>query len=281
MSEPNIEPLRTPHLTDFHVHCDYSVDANGSIRDYCEAALQRRLAEICFTTHYDMNPASESIDCYILVKGKRMRTSPEMLAPYVEEVHQAHDEYYPRGLAVRLGIEIGWWPGCEETVTAVTNKYPFDYILCGIHDVGDICICSRDIPRHLGRVTPEWLVEEYFRQATIAAETGLFSAIAHLTYYRRFGQGHYGEIINRLHEPYLPEFFEALMRTDTALEVNTSAIRHGLRDYYPAIRLVNAAKRSGVRIERLGSDSHLPSQLGLDFDAAAPLIAEHAPYYGE
>ena len=81
MSDTGIQPLYTPQLTDYHMHCDYSVDAIGSIRDYCEASLKRRLAEICFTTHYDLNPESDAIDCYILINGQKHRTSVEHLAP--------------------------------------------------------------------------------------------------------------------------------------------------------------------------------------------------------
>lgn len=271
----------TPHLTDYHVHCDYSTDAVGTVSDYCRAALKRGLAEICFVTHYDTNPRMISGDCFVRIKGADYRAAPEHLAPYVEDVHRTHDEFYPLGLMVKVGVEIGWWEGCEETVQEVIERYPFDFVLCGIHEVGDVCICSRKVEENLGRVTPEWLVEEYYRQATAAAGTGLFDALAHLTYYRRYGEQYYGAIINELHEPYLAALFAALKRGNTGLEINTSAIRHGLGEYYPPPKIIHAARRAGVRIERLGSDAHRIEQIGLDFDAAAPLVAEHSPYYGE
>ena len=44
--EGQLTPLPQPGLGDYHCHCNYSVDAEGSIDDYCEAALQRELAEI-------------------------------------------------------------------------------------------------------------------------------------------------------------------------------------------------------------------------------------------
>ncbi len=269
------------NLTDYHVHCDYSADAEGSIRQYCRAAIQRGLVEICFTTHYDTNPDSDAIDCFIRIDGVEYRTTPELLARYVEDVQKAHDEYFPQGLMVKLGVEIGWWDGAADVAAELRDMYPLDYVLCGIHDVGDICICSRKVDKHLGLISAEELVEEYFREAVRAANTGMFDTIAHLAYYRRYGTRYYGEHIEKLHEPYLDEFFEACRRSDTGIEINTSAIGHGLDQYYPQLSIVNTAKKAGVRVERLGSDAHRPHQIGLDFDAAAPLVAEYVPYIDE
>jgi len=276
-----IKPLDLANLTDYHCHCDYSSDAQGSITEYCEAALRRGLAELCFTTHYDSKPDSQMSDCFIRINGDLRRGTPENLAPYVEDVLKAHDDYYGRGLSVKLGVEFGWWEGCEESAVRLKETYPFHYMLCGLHELGDINICSSKVDKHLARISAEDLLEQYFRQMTVAARTGLFDTLAHIGYYRRHGLGFYGDIMNSGHQQYMNEFFEALNSTDTGLEINTSALRHGLDDYYPALPFVTAAKRAGVKVERLGSDAHSPEQVGYDFEGAAPLVADHMPYYDE
>jgi len=277
----HIKPLDPANLTDYHVHCDYSAHAHGTIAEYCEAALRRNLAEICFTTHYDTRPGSEMIDCFIRINSELKRGSPELLAPYVEDVRKAHDEFYGCGLSVKLGVEFGWWAGCEESAEKLKDMYEFDYMLCGLHEIDDINICSSKVDRHLARIGAEDLLREYYRRMTDAARTGLFDTLAHIGYYRRHGLGFYGDIMHTGHGPYLEEFFEALKSTGTGLEINTSALRHGLDDYYPSLSIITAAKRAGVTVARLGSDSHSPEQIGYDFEGAAPLVADYMPYYEE
>jgi len=277
----SVQPLEIPHQTDYHCHCDYSADAEGTIKEYCEAALKRGLAEICFTTHYDTKPDSTMCDCFIRIDGKLFPGSPERLAPYVRDVRAAHDEFYGYGLTVKLGVEIGWWEGCEESTALLLTAHDFDYVLGGIHELGDINICTSKVEQNIARLSGEELIEQYFRQAILAARSGLFTSLAHIGYYRRHALAYFGDIINTAPAQYLPDLFDALKATDTGLEINTSAMRHGLDEYYPPLPIINAAKKAGVTVARLGSDAHRPDQVGFDFEGAAPLIAEHMPYYDE
>ena len=64
-------------------------------------------------------------------------------------------------------------------------------------------------------------------------------------------------------------------------EVNTSAIRHGLPEYYPSMEIVNMARAAGVDLITLGSDAHRPEDVGLDFSAATAVAYELFPYVDE
>ena len=55
---------------DYHVHPDYSLDATGTIDEYCDRALELGLKQICFTTHYDSDPFREKIDPFMRRQGK-------------------------------------------------------------------------------------------------------------------------------------------------------------------------------------------------------------------
>lgn len=269
-----LTPLSQPGLSDYHCHCDYSIDAEGSIDDYCEAALQRNLAEICFTTHYDTNPAVPLIGCFIRVNGENRPTNPDNLEPYIVDVRRANEKFYPMGLSVKLGVEIGWWEGCVDLVMELRERYAFDHVLCGIHNVDNRCLASHRFAEFFRDCAVEELVAKYFRQTVLAARSGLFDAIAHLGYYMKYGFAYYGETLKSAHKPYLEELFDTLKETDTALEINTSAIRHGFHEYYPRMAIINAAKKAGVAVKFLGSDAHKPKQIGLDFEAAAALVPD-------
>ncbi|MFZ5979487.1 MAG: histidinol-phosphatase HisJ family protein [Candidatus Zixiibacteriota bacterium] len=270
-----IKPLYSTGLADYHCHPNYSVDAVGTIDEYCEAARSRNLVEICFTTHFDTNPDSiGDEDNVIVVRGEKLPATVDNLAVYVEDVRWAHDKYYPLGLSVKLGVEVGWYPGCEKIVTALKERYDFDHVLCGIHELNNVCFCCRNRYEKCfaGFDSMAAMLEAYFREVAAAARTGLFDCIAHFDYYKKYGEKHYGAEINSGWEPYAEDIFAVLKRSETALEVNTAGLRKGNNDYYPAIKIVNAARKAGVTVAFLGSDAHAPNEIGYDFDAASALV---------
>ena len=275
-----ITPLPIPGIADYHCHCDYSIDAEGTIEQYCEAARRRGLSEICFTTHYDTNPVGDEAagTNVICVNGTKLPATPENLTPYVDHVRRAGEEFYPLGLSVKLGVEISWYEGCDEQADKLVSAHDFDYVLAGLHELDDICLCCRHTHKKLfDNYSPERLVEAYYRQMVAAARTGLFDSLAHGDYYLRYGRAFYGDAIKNAHLPFIDELFRALVDTDTCLEVNTSGIRHGHSEYYPHMDIVNRARKAGVNIPFLGSDSHSPEQIGLDFEAAVAVVPPSLP----
>lgn len=274
MPEQNdLAPLSIDGLADYHCHCDYSVDAKGGIEEYCDAALKKGLAELCFTTHYDSNPRSVDDANFISVKGKRVPVGIEPLKSYVEEVNLARDKYYPLGLSVLTGLEFGWYAGCEEQVQKLKETFDFDYMLVGVHELDDICFCcANSYEKCFQRYSLDRMVTAYFAEVVRAARTRLFDTVAHLEYYKKYGEKYYGPSLDRAHASYLSDVFKALIESDTALEINTAARRRGFDSYYPQLEIINLAKKAGVDVIHLGSDAHVPEHVGFDFDAAASLI---------
>ena len=77
-------------LIDYHVHPDYSTDAQGTIDEYCRKALEIGLDEICFTTHYEPDPyIKDTIDGHALVKGKLVPMDSNWLDYYVADIERA------------------------------------------------------------------------------------------------------------------------------------------------------------------------------------------------
>ncbi len=260
-------------VSDYHCHCDFSVDAVGSVDDYCLAALKRGLAEICFTTHYDTNFAINYSDNYIRIDGEKKQTGPDNLAAYVDAVRAAHERFYPLGLSVKLGLEFGWHDAAEEAAAGIRERYKFDYFLCGIHQLGNKCLWGHgDEKGSFDIYSLEQFLDLYFQQVIKAARTGLFDTVAHLDYYKRKAFRYYGDGVATAHRPYLDEVFSALLETGTGIEINTAALRHGRNDYYPQMEIINAAKKAGVEVVRLGSDAHRPQEVGFDFEAATALV---------
>jgi histidinol-phosphatase (PHP family) len=268
--------LHTSGLTDHHCHCDYSIDAVGTIDDYCRAAVDKGLASLCFTTHFDTNPRGDGKDNFIRVGGKDLPTNAVNLKPYVDDVLASAEQYLEHGLLVRLGIEIGWYEGCEETVLRLKERYDFDHVLCGIHELSDICFCcSHSFERCFASFDDSAaMVEAYFRQVVEAARTGLFDAIAHFDYYRKYGLRYFGPDLDSAFKPFVKDLASELKASHTPLEINTAGLRKGLDTWFPTPALLTALKREGTDVLYLGSDAHRPEDVGFDFDAAVNLLSE-------
>lgn len=249
------------------------MDAIGSLAEYCEAALSRNLAELCFTTHFDTNHQVDYSDNYIRVNGKRQKATLDNLEHYVNAVHKISEEFYSLGLSVKLGLEFGWYEGCEESVVKTKERFVFDYFLCGMHQMDNLCFWGNgDHPVAFDKYSLEEFTERYFIQAVAAASSGLFDNLAHLDYYRRRAMAHYGDKAGTCHKNYLADLFAALKESGTGIEINTAAMRHELDSYYPQMSIINAAKKAGVKVERIGSDAHRPEEVGYDFEIANLLI---------
>jgi histidinol-phosphatase (PHP family) len=269
-------------IADFHIHPDYSVDAKGSIDEYCRRAFDMGLSEICFTTHYDADPTRIDFEGAMVVDGRREKISDDAVARYVNDVAKAREEYGRIGLVVRTGMEFGYFPGCDREIFRLLGKFPMEYRLGAVHTVGENCICCKDeAPKLFARLTLPQLADRYFQLLDDCAATGLFDCLAHLDAYRRYGLAHYGDEVNTIHRGRIEKLFETMAANDVGFELNTSAIRHGQAEYYPAMEIVNMARAAGVRLIALGSDAHHPDQMGLDFETAATVAYELFPYVDE
>ncbi len=277
-----MQPLSCGAISDHHIHPDYSYDATGSVDDYCLAAINIGLQEICFTTHYDADPARIDQEGIMVIAGTRERLSDDCVRVYLGDLKRAFVEYGPRGLTVKAGMEFGYFPGCVQPLAELQANFRLDFRLGAVHSVGDLCVCCReDASRLFKKLTLDQLADRYFELLDGAAVSGLFDCLAHLDIYRRYGLAYYGEAVNTIHRGRIEKLFATMIKHDVGYEINTSAIRHGHHEYYPNMEIVNTARSMGVRLLTLGSDAHHPDQIALDFDAAAAVAYELIPYVDE
>ena len=259
-------------MYDYHVHPDYSIDAEGSVEDFCKAALQKGLKEIAFTTHLDTDMTTD--DCHVVVRGERMDTlSGEWLENYAATINAADDTYKERGLRVLLGVEVDYIDNLESVLPEQFYSTDFDIVLGSTHliDHGAISAGNR-AEDTFKRYTLEELGEIYYTRLLRAIETGLFDILAHLDLYRRFGELFYGERIRDIWRPYLSDLAASMKRHNVGFEVNTSPLRNGHDDPMPEENIIRALKRAGVSNVTTGSDAHRPSDVGAGIAEVTSLL---------
>ncbi|MFH1219343.1 MAG: histidinol-phosphatase [Candidatus Eisenbacteria bacterium] len=262
-------------MVDFHAHCEYSIDARGTIDQYAASALRSGLSHICFTTHCDLDPARLEHDGKINLKGTIVDVTGDWLESYMEEVAAAAAACEARGLKVLCGLEIGYAPGIESLIEKLIKAHRFDYILGGIHVLDGIDIVSpRESGRYFGARTPAEVCEEYFGCLAGAVASGLFDAIAHIDIYKRCGLELLGDGLNQAHIGLIEPVLEEMARRGLCLEVNSGGLRKGLEYPYPSPDILRAAREAGVRSLTVGSDCHRPEDVGQGLDRCLALALE-------
>jgi histidinol-phosphatase (PHP family) len=267
--------LRIDQLSDFHVHPDYSLDAKGTLDEYCQRAIEIGLKRICFTTHYDTDPERKEIDYFFRVDGKIVPLTPQVVNRYLDDVNRAKRKYTPLGLEVLSGLEVDYAPHIEKHLRNELSCFELDYILGAVHCMEHIAITSHlEAEEYFKRKTVKELCKEYYQTVTHAAESGLFDCIAHLDCYRKYGLTFYGEEIMTAHRDFIELALSSLVRNKIGIEINTSIRRKGQKEFYPSKEILNLARDFGIKIVALGSDAHKVEDLGKELKEAFSLAQE-------
>ncbi len=252
-----------PDKADWHVHPDYSLDASGTIDQYCRKALELGLKEICFTTHYDSDPLRKDEDPFIRIDGELVPLSEENVKRYTTDVRRANEEFRPLGLSVRSGLEVDYAPHIEEQLKLDLASFDLDYILGAVHCLDHIAIsASNEAERYFIKKSMEETVEEYYEVLRQTVESGLFDVIAHLDIYKKYGLGYYGEDILTSHRSLVEPILELMVKNDVGMEINTGVLRRGHQEFCPGTEILKIALRMGVKIVAFGSDAHKIEHLG-------------------
>jgi histidinol-phosphatase (PHP family) len=263
--------------TDYHVHPDYSVDAEAvKIREYCQGALELGIEEICFTTHLEFGAVEQGKDKIIYYKGKRWNIFDwEWLDGYFDEIDRAEKEFKSSGLSVKRGIEIGYLPNYLEEIEKVVNEYPFDFVLGGIHFIDGYFIASKiDCVDYFKTRSLETVGNDYFSMLGDMVESGLFDSVAHIDIYSRYGIRYFGKRINNLHKGRIEPILREIAQRNMGIEINTSSISRGLAEFHPTKEIISLAVQAGVKIFTVGSDAHELSTLGEYIDEALDMLDE-------
>jgi len=262
-------------MVDYHVHPDFSHDAKGSVEDFCARAVELGLDEICFTTHYEPDPARSHIE-HVCVEGRAQAVSSDWPKAYLAAV-EAAQEKFPR-VIVLAGVEVGYEPGLEGIISDFLGRCPFDFVLGAVHCLDSVCLTAgAELERFKAeymQLGPECVAQRYLQNVQAAAGSQLFDCLAHLDIYRKYVEPLFDERFGNTIAAGLPDVLRLIARSGTGIEVNTSALRRGNPEPYPAAYILQLAARAGVTFFTVGSDAHRPADLGVGLDAAVKRLED-------
>ncbi len=266
-------------MFDYHIHPNYSIDAEGEVDEFCKAALDVGLKEIAFTTHLDTDRVAE--DCYVNIRGKRVDIgSSTWLEDYEATIRIAEDCYKEQGLQVLLGVEVDCFPGVQEELPERFYSTDFDLIIGSVHLIDHIAISANGRAEEAFRKhSMDELGEKYFSILLDSIDLEIFDILGHIDLYRRYGEVFYGETIHDLWKPYVKELSRKMLSKGIGFEINTSSLRRGMQQPMPEEQIIQALKDEGIDTVTVGSDAHTPLDVGKGITIALDLM-KHVGFDG-
>lgn len=232
---------------DAHLHSDLSPDSSVLIDVYAAAALERGIAELAITDHVDFEPGAPAFAYSTFADRERV-------------VRGAAERWGPRGVTIRFGVELTYDRSWEAEIRDHLARHAYDFTIGSVHDrVASPYHASRVQSWVAGRSLAEIVAPSYV-EVEAAARSGLFDALGHLDVVKRYLHPHVSKedlaAAPELYEPIL----RALVESGTALEINTSGLRHPVGETYPSAAIVAWFRELGGRAVSVGSDAHRSDQ---------------------
>jgi histidinol-phosphatase (PHP family) len=247
-----------PHADDTPVPERYAPDL---IERYVEAAAARGVTELGFTEHLYRcvesgpvlgrfwegggSPAMSALSERFVRLDRTLS-----LERYVAVVLAARD----RGLPVRLGLEVDFFPETVESVLDLLEGYPFDFLLGSVHWIGALSIDRGDTQDEIERRGLRRVWEQYTDLVVELGRGGHVDSLAHVDLLKKYGR--------RLDpEPFdlYDRIVEASVAGGSAVEVSSQGLRKPVGEVYPAPALLARLRAADVPIT-LASDGHLPDE---------------------
>ena len=258
-------------MSDYHLHLHPHLDPGkgrpdgppvgeyppGLIESYVENAASRGVTELGFTEHlyrckegaavlgrfWESEPRSDLAEQARDMVGVDAGLS---LDDYVREVLDAKQ----RGLPVKLGLEVDFFPGTIDSVMDLLAPYPFDFLIGSVHWVGGWSIDASDVMHEFERRGIDRAWEDYFALVVDLARRGVVDVLAHVDVCKKFG---YRPEVEPIH--LYESVVQAALASGTAVEVSSQGLRRPAREIYPSPTFLKMLHNAGIRIT-LASDAH-------------------------
>jgi len=241
-------------MQDYHVHSNFSFDAEASLRDMCEAALENGLSGLCFTDHVDLDMDPPMFPLSDIAARNR---ALEALIPE-----------FPT-LAIRKGAEIALGEaGSIQRALAHMGEEKPDFLIASLHVLDGIDIYYPEYYENRSREEGYRYYIEKLAEYLPLSE-GRFSVLGHYDFCakyapfeeRTFRLSHAGEAMDFV--------LSYLVKEGKSLEVNTSSWKAATPW---GLDVLKRFRELGGEYVTIGSDAHKKENLAQRFTEAAELV---------
>ena len=248
-------------ICDTHVHSSNSFDGESTVREICEAAVEKGISSVTITDHME---APEIRLGDKSVYGNAIKSIERSVA----DVEALRDEYEGR-VKLLKGMELGEPMHDPKLTQKAYEIADFDFILASVHNLFE----EEDfyyLEYNERNVKP--LLTRYFDELLDTAKNADFDSLAHLTYPFRYivertdirpDTAEYADVID--------EIFLTLARRNKSLEINTSGLFKPINSTLPDLDLIRRFRELGGSMITVGSDAHNCKDLGAGLEEGIKL----------
>jgi histidinol-phosphatase (PHP family) len=245
---------------DSHLHTDLSPDSDVPIDVYAALAVERGIAELAITDHVDFDPRDPAYDYASFQDRER-------------SVRQAAERWAERGVTIRFGAELTFHTSWEADLRDHVARHRYDFTIGSVHDWPGSPYAPTAIATWVQGRSLDEVVAPYFEQVAAAARSGLFDTIGHLDVVKRYLYPHIAPRALAARPDLREPVLRALIDSGTSLEMNTSGLRHPVRETYPTAEAVERYRAMGGRRVTIGSDAHRRDAFGFGLEEGYRIIA--------
>lgn len=219
------------------------------------------LKGMCFTDHMDLDyPGDECFDLDTVSyreKYLRMRSMTERFDP---------------GFELYFGMELGLQPHLCEIHRQLVSENPFDFVIASLHLVDGY-------DPYYGEIFKVMSEKDAYRRyfESILENISVFDdfdVLGHLDYIVRYGPTKDEDYSYKEYADIIDAVLKKLIEMGKGIELNTGALRKGMKDPNPNSEIVKRYRELGGEIITIGSDAHRSIGVGYYFDKAFSILTE-------
>ena len=242
-------------FVDHHVHSRHSWDSDSSLESLVDAARRVGLGGFVLTEHLEFDPSEMGYGHFPYERARDDWEEQAALAP---------------DLKLRFGVEVSHQEERAAAIRDYLRARRFHYVLGSVHHVGreEIGSFMAGVEGH--GIPLEECLEPYFDACLQVVESGLYDALVHLDFPKRYsckGPRYTGEFWLEHYGRKIREVVTACLDLGVFLEVNTATYRVGFTEPYPGWAILDLYRELGGSQVILSSDAHRPEDLGTAYGA--------------
>lgn len=236
---------------------------------YLKVALQKGLKVVGIVDHlYRFEETKDYFLKYMdvsdTVLGHRQKewlnqVMTHRLEDFVTFIESQKEKWQQAGVTLRLGIEADYFEGCDDELKELLSPYNFDYIIGSVHFNKGWGFDNPELQHKFNDYDLVVLYESHFDTVIKAAESNIFSFIAHLDNLKVFNY----RPDETLLEPMYHRVAQALQTHQVATEINVGLkYRYPVKEQCPSENFIKILSQYDVSFTT-SSDSHFPHDIGI------------------